>query len=348
MGGQLGTAKKVLTLLDGGSAVVVNDFDTSTQMSFSTPWNDPTNDPVGIAITGQGTGIAVIRASTTGELRYALRTGAWSPGFGAQLATMKVGLMIQGGPSVAAGSSKGHVLYRGLNGTFYYASVETGLWNPTEEPVDAGSGASAGPAPPAIVVLNETPIAVFVGNDGELYDQMRSGGAWQAASGHGVAGQAAGVTPAVTALVMPGPELVVVYSAAGSSALKYTLRNGGSWTAPAAIAGASSADRVALAALPGGGAVLAYRSLDAHLHIARLSAGASPSWSAPVAGAGGADPTIVTTPAVATGAVGAEAELVFVGATDFIAYSSRLVAGAWTPPVLAGASDGYAALATGF
>jgi len=118
---------------------------------------------------------------------------------------------------------------------------------------------------------------------------------------------------------------------------------GGVWSGATAIPNAAADEIVSLAALPGSGAVLAWRSSDSILHTAVYDPGEVPPWSEPT---GLSAITIVGPPAVASGALGARAELMFVDST-YIVQSSRLVDGAWTAPAFTGTSGERIAIATG-
>ena len=330
----------------GGSSIIGNAYDVPTMAGFATPWLEQTDDAIGLAFSGDGAGIALIRAKVTGELRYSIWTGSWSPGFGAAMLPVQVGLLIAGGPSLAGSSLRGHAAYQGVDMKFYYAEEMGAFWSPTNEPIKNGAVQASGPAPPTITTLSDNPVIAFIGNDGDLYDQARMGGVWQPASAHGIAGQAAGITPAIVALTQ-GPELLIVYTDAAAHDLKFTTRSLGVWSAPAVIAGASSDDPVSLAPLEAGGAVLSYRGKGGHLHTSLLSANAPPTWSAPISGVMGADPTIVSPPAVAKGAIGAEAELYYLDTNVFTVYSARMTNGAWGAASFAGTASARLAIATG-
>jgi len=235
--------------------------------------------------------------------------------------------------------------YQGNDMNFYYAEGLGGNWTPTQEPISAGGTPSTGPVPPAIVTLADVPIVTFIGNDGDLYDQTRNNGTWLAANPHGVAGHGASITPAFVALT-GGPELLAVYTDSAAHALMYTLRAGNTWTTPSPVSTASSGAHVSLAPLSAGGAVLAYVGLDGLLYTSRLSANAPYTWSSPVAGVNGSIPVLLGPPAVATGAAGAEAELLYVNSSA-ITFQSRMIGGAWSAPVMAGTSNAWLAIATG-
>jgi len=344
-GGATGTAKKILTVFGSGSVVIANQVDPVTGASISTPWQDQTEDAIGLAADDSGTAVGLLRSKTTGELRYAFYgDGAWTPGASGTPTTLEPGLTSASGPSVAADGATAHGAFRGKDGKYYYARVQNKSWSSKAEAITAGGQQSSGPNPPAVAAIGMTPVIAFVGADGVFYDQSRSGGAWSPATAHPFAGKAASVTPAIAALDA-GPELVAVFVEAGANGLYWLARKAGTWTAPTPITGAASTESPSLAPLPGGGAILAYRGTDQRLYTARLATGDAPTWTAPSAGAGGASPFLSGAPAVAKGAIGAEAELVYVDNLSSV-YSSRLVNGAWSAPKFAGSASGRVAITT--
>jgi hypothetical protein len=344
-----------LWITESSEAVGYSYSETTLMGGFAIPWTDYSTDPMGLAFTGNGTAVGVLRsqvttdAGTMGELRFVRWTGGtWTPGFGQAALPVQPfpTLYISGGPSIAGSSTRAHAAFQGTDGKFYYAEYFNGSWSPMNEAMTAGTTQSVGPAPPAIVTLNDTPIAVFVGNDGDLYDQTRSGGTWQAAKAHGVAGHVASITPRIVALTQ-GAELLIVYTDSAADNLSYTIRSSGTWSAPLAITGATSANVVALAPLAAGGAVLSFQGTDSHLYTVVLSAGAPFTWTAPAKGVMGADPVLVGPPAVATGATGAQAELLYLDNSGYVLYSARMNGGAWGPATYAGTASANLALATG-
>ena len=333
-------------------------YNESTMMGGNAvPWGDFSSDPIGMAFTGNGACVAVARvqvkmdAGNVGELRFAQWVGGWSPGFGGSLTPVQQAppLYINGGPSVAGSSTRAHSAFQGTDMKLYYAEYFNGSWFPTSEPITAGAAQSAGPVPPAITILADTPIVAFIGTDGDLHDQTRKCGTWQPSNPHGVAGHGASVAPAIVTLTQ-GAELLIVYTDSAANALMYTVRTAGTWSTPAAIPGATSASQVSLAPLTAGGAVLSYLGTETpngHLYTTVMSAGAPFTWTAPVVGVMGSDPALVSTPVVATGATGAQAELLYLESPSYILYSARMTNGAWGPRVMQGSASYYLGMATG-
>ncbi|MDC0743510.1 hypothetical protein [Polyangium mundeleinium] len=343
-GGQNGTATKIVSVFGGGSAVLAAESDLESGAMKSTPWQDQTQDVIGLASDGTGTGICVLRSSASGELRVALYSaGAWSPGLGQPVPALEAGLASQGGPQIAGTAGVAHLVYKGTDGSYYYGRRQNDSWVSKKEPITANGQPSSGPNPPAVAALGNAPVIAFVGADGTFYDQSRSGGAWSAATPHAIAGKAASATPGIVALAS-GPELVAVFANEAGS-LHWLSRKGAVWTSPQSIEGASSLDQPILAPLPGGGALLAYRGTDQRLYTARLSTGDAPTWSTPAQGAGGKNPVLLAPPALTRGGKGAEAEMIYADNLNTV-YSTRLVGGAWLTPTFAGSASGRLAIAT--
>lgn len=131
-------------------------------------------------------------------------------------------------------------------------------------------------------------------------------------------------------------DLLTVYANQSNGALMYNTRTSGTWSSAAAIAGAAvpestsfgPVERVALAALPNGAAICAWRDVVTSGIDYSLYDGTA--WSAPAS-----FPTSVVlaaAPALAHGVAGATAEIAYVDGSG-VAWHARLVGGSWTTPV---------------
>ncbi len=340
-GGPGGT---ILTVMAEGNDVTANYQSLSMMTGFSNPYNELTTTPVALAFRGTGLGVAALRSEPSGELRYATWSGGWSPGFGTDMLAVQPSppITIVGGPSAAGSCTKIHIAYQDVDLNFYYGEHD-GSWFVTHEAIAFGGVAATGPVPPAITTLADVPIIAYVGSDGDVHDQARPNSAWTAQHPHGVS-NAASITPAIAALTQ-GAELVLVYND-DTNGLRFAIRSGGSWSAPAPISGASAAGPVSIAPIAAGGAVLAYQGVDGYLYTSTLSANPPFTWSLPVGGVSGSLPFLVSPPAVATGAVGADAELIYLD-TSYIVYGSRMIGGVWGAPFEAGSASHHLAIATG-
>ncbi|HEY8089117.1 MAG TPA: hypothetical protein VIF09_14760 [Polyangiaceae bacterium] len=271
-------------------------------------------------------------------------TGSWS-------APAHIGTTLgQGVPALAAAGTTAHVVYWGSDDKFYHGTYASS-WDAANDPVQSGGGTqSFGPSAPAAAVVGSTLVMVQAGQDGVLYDQAWTG-SWQAASGHAGTSLVSSLSPAIVALDGGTADLMVVFVHAGDAAsyyLQYTTRTSGSWSSPAdvydqagnvAYAGATPS----LAALPGGGAALAWRgSSPAYPYVSLYTPGSG--WSAPLAVSADA---LTSTPGVAAGVCGATMALAYVKTDGTIAFTSAS-GGPWsTPALLPGATSmTWVALAT--
>jgi len=340
-----GTATKIITVYGGGSAIIASSNDLTGGNNLSTPWTEQSEEAIGLASDGNGVGVALLRTSSTGEIKVAFYSnGQWSPGLGQPLPSLELGLKCQGGPSIAGGEGIGHATYRGADGNYYYARTQNKLWLSVKESITFGGKPSTGPNPPAIAAVGNQPVIAFVGADQVFYDQSRAGGAWGAATPHTFSGQAAATTPAITALEA-GPELVAVFVEATTSKLFWLTRKTNVWSSPTELPGATAAGSPSLAPLPGGGAVLVFQGTDQRIYTAQLSDGDTPTWSTVEMGLSGVNPQIKSPPAVARGGKGAQAELIYVDTQNTV-HSTRLINGQWSAPVLAGSASARVNIAT--
>jgi hypothetical protein len=305
---------------------------------FTFPKTDATTEGIGIAFTDSQATAVIRSVSNFGELRYATWTGDWS-----QFSAISAGVTTRATPAIAGADSVAHVVFHGDNYKHYYAQRQNGVWTTIAEAIGGMATQSFGPTPASVAVLGADPIVDFAGDHGDLYDQTRMAGIWQPADAHGL-GDVVDLTPAIAPLVAAGSELLVVY-VQNDTQVRWTVRTGGAWSAPADVAMALTAAPVALTALPGGRALLAFRGTDGFLYTSLFDETAAPAWSLP---AGISTPNVAITgiPAVAPGATGADAELAYVDA-GFVFYHTRLIAGAWSAPALISIGGTSAALATG-
>lgn len=234
-------------------------------------------------------------------------------------------------PSIASLGGDVSAVFHGDDFKHYYAGYAAS-WSPTAEPVGGTSSQSFGPSPATIAALSSGPIIAFAGNDGDLYDQARVGGVWQSASGHGlgnVLSQPPTIPPAIVALTS-GPDLMIVFAEQDKQIRFTTHTSATGWSTPLAIANCLTGDPVALAPLPNGGAILAFRGTDFNLYWSVYSAS---GWSK-VAGFASPNVSVDTTPAVTHGIGGDTAEIAYL--IGGVAYHARLSGSAWLAPVTVG------------
>ena len=325
-------AGTVLLFAGGGPKMVGGEFHPGSGWT-STVFNEASSDGPAIALTGPSSAVTVIRSTQNGgELRFA----TWTPGSFSAFATIAAGVTTRATPWLAGSGGRADLVFHGDNFKHYFGEHQA-AWAPIAEPVGGVAAQSFGPSPASIALLGSNTVVSYAGQNGDLFDQTRSGGAWQAANPHGL-GDVVTLTPALVALSAPGPDLLVVFVRKSDSKILFTTRTGNVWSAPAVTdEGSFSADPVALAALPGGAAVAAFRGLDGEIYFTRFTPGAAPPWSIP---GPLATPNFSTpsSPALAPGVGGADAELAFANGSDGLAYHSRLTNMAWSAPVAVGGS----------
>ena len=214
-----------------------------------------------------------------------------------------------------------HLVYQGVDYKHRYAA-HLADWAPTAEAV-GGAQQSFGPSPATVAAVGADLVVAFAGNDHDIYDQIRTAGAWQGGVAHGL-GDATLVTPSIAALAA-GPELLVVWARTADAQVFASARSAGAWSAPTPVPSALTKLPVAVAAIPGGGAVFAFHGTDDELYWSRFSPGGVPAWSAPVkVDAGGVALPPGSTPALAPGVSGADAEIAWIDAATGGARHARL------------------------
>ena len=126
-----------------------------------------------------------------------------------------------------------------------------------------------------------------------------------------------------------GPELMLIFMNQSAQIFSVT-RSAGTWSTPVTITSAFTNDPVALAPLPNGAAILAFRGTDSNLYWSLYSGGA---WST-VAPFSTPSQSVDVSPAVTHGIGTHTAEIAFI--TGGVASSASLSGGAWTAPVTVG------------
>jgi len=330
-GGGMGGASPVGTVLmlaGSASTTLAGLLHTDSSWTTASLASGATAD-VAIATTSDGKGLGLVRSNqNAGELRFTHFDGL---GF-TPLAAVAANVTTREAPSICGRGMDVVAAFQGDDFKHYYASYN-GVWNPVAELVGGVGSPSFGPTPPAIATLGGDSVIAFRGDDGNVYDQTRGMGGWQGANGHAVGSTVHG-RPSMVALTS-SPELIIAFERESDSAVFFTTRSGGNWTAPAPIANALSVDRLALAPLAQGSALLAFRGLDGMIYTTRFAAGA---WSAvsPLASPNVSTPAA---PSVAAGTVGADAELAYVDSMTGAAHHCRLVGNAWSAPALVGGAN---------
>jgi hypothetical protein len=269
-------------------------------------------------------------------LKWTAYTGSWTApaAIGAALA--------QGTPALAGIGTTAHVVYWGNDGKFYHGTYSGSAWDAASDPVQASGGAqSFGPSAPAAATTGTTLLAVQSGQNSVVYDQAWTG-SWLAASALAGSSVVSSLSPAVTAMNGGTAELMQVFvhaGDAGSYYLEYATRTAGTWSTPTNVYAqgtsiAYAGTTPAIAALPNGGAILAWQgSSPAYPYVSTYTAASG--WTAPVTAS---TDTLLSPPTVASGVCGAEATVAYVktgGAVEVVTST----AGTWgTPEAISGAT----------
>jgi hypothetical protein len=335
-GGSCAPCPVVLVLAGGSASMFGAEWHPGGAWGV-TPLAGVTVDGVSLAALASGVGVGLMRFTKLADpqdnlLLYALYTPATlqTPSAWSAFAPIGPTVATRGQPAIDAAGATAQVAFHGMDYKHYYAAYN-GAWTPPAEP--AGTPQSYGPSPATIAARGGDATIVF--HDGAVNNATssrdRTAGTWLVGTGIGT-GADFGVTPLVVAL-SAGPELIAVWERSDHQLVSST-RTAGAWSAPAAIANALSTVRPALAALPNGGAVLAFHGTDGKLYTSLYAAGA---WGA-VAGIASPNVSLAGTPAVAHGVGGDTVELAYVG-NDGVAYHARYASGAWKPVTAVGGSS---------
>jgi hypothetical protein len=301
--------------------------------------------PSGPAIAAYGTEYVtafVTAGSGMTPLDWTLQSGAWAPPSQVLMATA------QGTPSLAVIGTDTHIVYWGSNGEFYHGTFSSGAWQTDSDPVEPDGGAqSFGSSPPVVAAVGSTLVVAQSGGNGVLYDQTWTG-AWQAANAQAGTSVVTTIAPAIVALTGGSADLMIVFvhdGDAGDYHLQFTVRSGGTWSAPADVYDQSgtiaySSASPSLAALPGGGAIVAWLGGSPASPYASTY---SPSggWTAP---ASIANVTLSSAPSVAAGGCGNTATAAFVQTTGELD-TADLTGGTCSAPVAIAEGGGMQSVA---
>ena len=186
--------------------------------------------------------------------------------------------------STPTGGTTAHLVYQAPITYDYWYLAFTGALERLPQQVGP-RGTVYGPVPATIAARGADATVAFIDGEGSVNHAPRRAtrgfGVWQARSDPGGLGNF-NMSPVIVQL-NAGPELMMAYVACGdvgcttgAAQIMFMTRTGGVWTTPAAIANCLTNDRVALAPLPSGGAILAFRGTDTNLYWSVYSGG---TWS---------------------------------------------------------------------
>jgi hypothetical protein len=274
-----------------------------------------------------GNGVAVYTSSTGGVVSSTI----WAGGAWSTPAAVGASAISRGQPFVdATGGSTTHLIYQDTSYDYWYLAF-TGSWSASPQAVGTAGNQDYGPVPATIAALGANATAAFIDGEGPSVNYAAAGdlvaGVWQARTD--LTGPESYTVSSVIVPLGAGPELMMVFVQQNAQVM-FQTRSAGVWSAAAAISNALTNDTVALAPLPGGGAILGFEGQDTNLYWAEYSGG---SWSA-VAAFATPNVSIAGSPAVTHGIGGDTAEVAYV--SGGAAYHARLTGGAWTAPVAIG------------
>jgi hypothetical protein len=330
-GGTCPLCPTVLAVVGSATAVLGADLVVGGSWS-TTSLGSKSVDGVSLVSVGGAGAAAAVRFTEINHVNdQALQYSAWTPSGWTQLANVGTGITTQSRPALAVGPTAVHLAFHGTDDKHYFISFAGTFSAP--EAIGPSGNHQYGPSGADLTVTGSTPVAVYASGeqDGALSSDDRVSAVWQ--SPQFISGAVDYyIVPAVVAL-SSGPELLVVFAENQTGNLLFTTRTSGVWTTPAAITGASTGARPSLAALPGGGAALAFKGTDGKLYTSFFSGS---SWSGP---AGISSPNVNSTssPAITRGAATAAVEVAFIE-SDGVAYHSRLISSTWTTPAAIGGS----------
>jgi hypothetical protein len=275
---------------------------------------------------------------------------------------------LRGASAMVGVSDTAHVILWDSLFHYWYQSYSAGTWAaPVPLAVSTAPLCSAYSA--RLANLAGVPKAAFV--DGTCTSSLTTNHAYAmdvvAGVGQGAQDVSAGTLPYVDIATFPDapPTLIALTGGTADLMMAYlrcptsgcttlqvfwSVRNTGSgtWSTPAQVPnGVVTADPVALAPLPAGGAMLAFRGTDGKLYAMTYSAATGWGTTAPTNLA--AASTTPSPPALAKSVGTADVELAFIDAADGSARHMRYTAGTWTAPTAIGAATGLTrvALASG-
>ncbi len=319
----------LLTLSRTASGLATSSFDGNTQVwTFGTLSSTAVSRPVVVSVPAEDYAVGLWQG-TSDALVYAVwEGGGWSsPG------ALGPAITTRAAPAATALGADLVTLFHGQDFKHYLATWSNGAWL-APEPVGTPSDHSFGPHPGAVAAVGSELVVLYAdgGAANDLYARSRSGGTWSAPS-LVATGVDFNLRPALSA---GGLGALTAAWVRQDGVILYAARQGGVWSAPAELPGASTPGDFALGTDGMGQAAVAFRGHDGHLYISVYLAGA---WQPPQQLAAG----VTGEPALAPGVGGAVAEILYVQNGDL--QHARIVGLSFVAPVVAhpGVSDVTAA-----
>ena len=333
-GGPCGICPTVFALAAGSSGTLGGTFNPGGAWTTSA-LGDGSKDPPALTVTSAGKGVGLLHSTGGTDL---LMFTTWTGGTWTTFAAVGAGITTRKEPAADALTASAQAVFQGTDFKHYFTAYDGSAWSAVEAVGPTGNQ-STGPTPAGIAALTAGSTIAFFNGNNDPNAEDRLAGVW-APEVLLSQDKSFVASPSVIRLSGGGADVMTAFIRQSDGAVMTSTRTAGTWSTPAAIAGASAhtdasfgpIEHVALAALPSGGAILAYR--DEATGGIFYSLYAAAAWSAPAALA---NPNVVPSaaPSLAHGVGTATAEMAFVE-SDGVAYHVRLVAGAWTTPTAIG------------
>jgi hypothetical protein len=288
--------------------------------------------------TGRGVGVYASATSATGNV---VSSTVWSNGSWGAPSAIAATAVARSQPYVdATGGTTSHLVYQDATYQYWYLGY-SGTWS-TPQQIGASGTQFYGPFAATIAALGTSATVSFFDGAGDGHGNFVNwvatsdlvSGTWHAKVD--IAGTSSTIggsnTYTIPTAVIPfdgGPQELIVY-VDGNNKVMFMTGSGMSWSAPVYINDCLTNDPVALAPLPNGGAILAFKGQDGNLYWSVHSGG---MWSA-VAPFATPNVMVDATPAVTHGSAGDVAEIAYVSGGR--AYHARLIGNTWSTPVLVG------------
>jgi hypothetical protein len=286
-----------------------------------------TNSGTSLTVNSAGVGVGAYTSPGGNVVNYTTWSGtAWSAP-----AAINAGAVAMGQPFLdAAGGATAHLTYQDNTFHFFYLAYSGGSWSLTPQSI----GSNYGPVPATIAARGADATVAFTDGQSAMVNDVAAadltGGSWQARVD--ATGPESFSVPAVIIPLSSGPELLMVFEQNNGPQMMFATRTLGTWSAPTALPNCLTNDRPALAPMPNGGAILAFRGTDTNLYWALYAGGA---W-APVQPFTAGGVSVTVPPAVTHGVGGATAEIAYgvhqANADQVLV--ARLFGAAWSAPTM--------------
>ncbi len=290
--------------------------------------------------------LAVFTAASTILQYSAYLGGKWSTAANAAGLSCSGPPEAIGAPALAVLGSTVHSVYLGTDNLFFHGTFSGTGWDCQSDPLTPSGGVqSFGPSAPAAAAAGSSLVALYDGNDNNLYTQAWSASSW--ATSLAVPGASVGaISPSLVALTGGSSDLLLVYENNGDNKLYWSARTGGSWSTPLLTdMNAYTLQPASLAALSGGKAALAFLGTDGNPYAMTFDPTASTPWSSPTAIVTGNTP-LPAPPSIAAGVCGSDAVAAILQPAGVEIVS--LAKSKWSSPKLVSgtASMSFASIAT--